>query len=165
MSDLAERGRRGAERLRAVLVPVIGGLPEAHQKLLVAQLERNAAKRYRSWADGVAGDTERDALLACAAREDRIADSIEALSPDRDEVIASFAPLAPDLLAANEAAFGGASRDEQMAVQAAAERVGASVWRGFAETETNPRVLETLERCAGLEEASADALDGLLAGR
>lgn len=165
MSDLIERGRAGAERLQAVLRPVIEKIPQEHQKLLVALLERNAARRYRAWADASDDDTERDELLACAAREEQIAESIEALAPNRDEVAASFAPLAPDLRAVNETVFGNAPREEQMAIQAAAERVGATVWRAFAGAETDPRVLETLERCAGLEEASADVLDRLLGGR
>ena len=59
--------------------------------------------------------------------------------------------------------FSGLSPVEQMAIQANAERQGAAAWRGMIEQESDLGIRAELERCACIEEASADYLDELLA--
>ncbi|MGH7353822.1 MAG: hypothetical protein ACRELS_04490, partial [Candidatus Rokuibacteriota bacterium] len=51
---------------------------------------------------------------------------------------------------------------EQYAIQAAAERRGAACWRALASSLTDAPVRETLLSCGGLEERSAEFLEGLL---
>ena len=55
--------------------------------------------------------------------------------------------------------FEGLDVEDQLAIQAGAERQGAAAWRGLA--DRRPRE-EVLEACARLEEESADFLDALL---
>ena len=67
--------------IAGVLAPVVARFPHRQQKLLIAWAERQAARRYQSWAEQVS-DPERAGFLGCAAREEDIAARIEALDPD-----------------------------------------------------------------------------------
>lgn len=145
-----------------LLAPFIGAVPPEAMPAFLARLERTAAARYRMWAEAVPEHAE--GLLACAAREDDIADRVERIYP----------ATAPEQVAAMEAAivpardtyyevFAAFSPVEQMTIQANAERQGAAAWRGMIDAEPDPDIKRALEECAQIEEASADYLDALLA--
>lgn len=163
MSDLLERGRRGAEGILKLLTPIIQKVPAEHQGLLIALLERNAALRYRAWAKKARSEDERSGLEACATREEELAAKVEALAPDSPGIQESLRDHFSDLRVAYGSVFGGQDRREQMAIQAAAERAGAAFWRGFA-ANAEPGASATLEECARLEESSAEYLEKLLGG-
>jgi hypothetical protein len=162
MSEIIEKGRARAARIETVLRPIVDRVPAEHQRLLIAFLERNAAQRYREWASEAADEAERQALHACAAREEEIATQIEGMTSNAAEVQESLLVHVPALRSGFDSVFGNASRREQMAIQAAAERLGAGVWRGFAAAETDQGNTSTLERCARLEEESAACLERML---
>ena len=161
MTDVVQRGREAAARMEGLSAPILEQLPAEHRPVLLAMLERGAAKRYRQWAEGAADASERDGLVACAAREESIATAAEALVPNAAEILATFAVHLPALRDAFTQVYGNKSRLEQLAVQAAGERVGAAIWRRFAAT-ADPPAKATFLRCAELEEESADFLDELL---
>jgi hypothetical protein len=144
-----------------LLGPFITPIPEASRPAFLCLLERVAAGRYREWADECPAN-ERDDLLACSAREDEIADRVVALFPavagDQEKMKSEL----EGARAAYASVFEDLSLSEKLFVQAGAERQGAAAWRGFAAQEEVPAVREELERCAGLEEASAACLEGLL---
>jgi hypothetical protein len=127
-------------------------------------LERGAGSRYRRWAEEAAGGGERDGLLACAAREESIAETVEATVANAAAIAATFAPHLPALRDAYRRVYGDKPRREKFAIQAAGERVGAETWRSFAASESTPEVKAALLRCAALEEASAAFLERLLGG-
>jgi hypothetical protein len=145
----------------ALLAPFIVQVgPELRPRFL-ALLERGAADRYRYWAEQL--PEHADGLLACAAREDEIADRIEAaFSVGADDLPVLEAPL-PGARATYLEVFDGRSNWDQLRIQANAERQGANAWRSTAATVTDPSVLEQLAACSALEESSADFLDALIA--
>src|SRR5262249_37786506 len=61
---------------------VLERVPRAQQPILLAQRERVSAARYRGWAKETVDSGRRSALIACADREEKIADLTEALYPD-----------------------------------------------------------------------------------
>ena len=65
-----------------LLAPYIGSVPEEAVPAFLARLERTAADRYRMWAEAV--PEHREDLLACARREDDIADRVERIYPLAD---------------------------------------------------------------------------------
>ena len=145
-----------------LLAPYIGSVPPEAVPAFLARLERTAAERYRMWAEAVPEHAE--GLLACAAREDDIADRAEQLYPatEAEQVTAMEAAIGP----AKDTyyrVFGELSPIEQMTIQANAERQGAAAWRAMIEDESDPAACSTLEEMARIEEASADYLDTLLA--
>jgi len=164
MTDVVQRGREAAARMEGLSAPILEQLPAEHRPVLLAMLERGAAKRYRQWSEGAADASERDGLLACAAREEAIAAAAEALVANPAEILATFTVHLPALRDAFTAVYGDKSRLEQLAVQAAGERVGAAIWRRFAAT-AGPEAQATFLRCAELEEESAEFLDQLLSQR
>lgn len=147
-----------------LLAPHIGSVPARAIPAFLARLERTAADRYRMWAEAVPEHAE--GLLECAAREDDIANRVETLLPaTAPEDIAAMDDAIVPAKEAYYDAFAELSPIEQMTIQANAERQGAAAWRGMLENETNPDIRAGLERCAQIEEASADYLDALLADR
>lgn len=144
-----------------LLGPFIAPIPEASRPTLLSRLERFAAARYREWAE-VCPDAEREPLLACAAREEEIADRVLALFPaiavDEDKIEAELARAA----VAYAGVFDDLSPNEKYFVQASAERQGAAAWRGIAAQQEGDRIRTELEKCAELEEASSACLEGLL---
>lgn len=145
----------------ALLGPQIAAVPEASRPGFLARLERGAAQRYREWAAAAPDAAER--LLACAGREDEIADRVEqVLAPDPSHASAldEATPAARD---AYYAVFAGLSIREQLRIQAGAERQGAAAWRGIGAAHPDEAVRRELEACARLEEQSASTLDKLLA--
>ncbi len=144
-----------------LLAPYIGSVPEEAVPAFLARLERTAADRYRMWAEAV--PEHREDLLACARREDDIADRVERIYPLADSahqarIDAAIGPARDTYYEV----FSGLSPLEQMTIQANAERQGAAAWRGMIEQESDPQTRAALEECARIEEASADYLDGLL---
>jgi len=136
--------------------------PRLHP-LFIAIAERLAAERYRSWARDASGTT-RSGLLACAEREDAIADRIAALYPDAAALQAKLRADHPEIGEVAEGIFAGRPLAQQFAIQAAGERAGADAWRLFAAQAPNDVARRTLLGCAELEEASAAYLESLLAG-
>lgn len=62
-----------------LLVEHLSGVPQDAYPYLLSQLERTAAAHYRAWTDDV--PEHRDGILECSAREDEIADRVEAMFP------------------------------------------------------------------------------------
>ena len=58
-----------------------------------------------------------------------------------------------------------ATTASDVVVTSKAERQGAAAWRAYAAAPEYQSLAADLETCARIEEASADALDRLLAGR
>jgi hypothetical protein len=136
----------------------------ADQPLLLAIAERLAAERYRRWADEIGDAVLRAGLIACAAREDEIADRVEAVFPDPAGVQQRLRDAHPDLPAINRDLFAGRPLAEQFAIQAAGERLGAATWRAFAAARPDAAGREAFLACAPLEEASAVFLEKLRDG-
>ena len=144
-----------------LLAPFITAIPDASRPGFLALLERGAAERYRAWAEEC-DPADREGLLACAAREDEIADRVEQILPaaeaDRPKLRAEL-PRARD---AYFAVFEELPLGEKLRLQAGAERQGAAAWRMIASQQEDSARREALERCAALEEESAAHLETLL---
>ena len=100
--------------------------------------------------------------MKCAESEDEIANRIEgAFALDeslRDQLVA---PL-PEAKKVYYDTFSRFSVWDQLRIQANAERQGAQAWRNIAARHPDQRVIDVLESCSQLEEASADYLDDLI---
>lgn len=162
MNNRIERGRAAASELASRLRTLAEVLPQSEQGLLLAFLERRASDRYRGWAQDARDPTLAEGLRACADREAEIARIVEGLVAPQREPEAFLAPLIPELKSIYEASYGGKSRLDQFATQAAAERVGARTWRDFAASEEDGERRAAFEECARLEEASAIFLEGFV---
>lgn len=149
-----------APNFAVLLGPFIAEVPEEGRPRFLALLERGAAERYRAWARELPEHAE--ALRACSAREDEIADRVEKLFPITAELEKETAQPLPRARDAYYDVFAGMPVLDQLAIQADAERQGAAAWRGLASQHPDAAAREELERCALLEEASADQLDALL---
>jgi hypothetical protein len=146
-----------------VLSRFLQDIQRAHQPLLIALAERMAAERYRSWATSAEG-IRRTELLACADREEEIARHVEALYPDGSAAQREVSAKRSDLHAITQTLFAGRPIEEQFAIQAEGERLGAATWRSFARHEQGAKKRETFLTCAALEEESACVLESYLAG-
>ena len=138
-----------------LLAPVLGQIDEANRPRFLALLERAAADRYRFWASEL--PLHADALQGCAAREDEIADRVEAAFAIDEATLAtlrSFVPQARDLY---YSAFDGHAILDQIAMQADAELQGANAWRSIAAKVSDTAVIAELARCSELEETSSKA--------
>jgi hypothetical protein len=155
----------GLPDIGAIVGRVLERVPESRHALLIALAERLAAARYRGWAKQVEAGPWRVQLFACADREEEIARRVEALDPDAASVQRDLLSQHPDLEAIDRTLFAGRPLDEQLAIQARGERLGASTWRAFARRARTPAERETFLACAPLEEASAACLEALLAAR
>jgi hypothetical protein len=150
-----------AEVLARVLEPVA----PRDRPLLIALAERLAAERYRGWADDPANRSRRPGLLACAEREEEIARRVESLHPAAASVQRGLLARHPGLLEINRDLFVGRPLEEQFAIQARGERLGAATWRSLAQRAEADAERETLLGCALLEEESAEYLESLLPER
>lgn len=150
--------------LGAILGPLLARVSPAEQPLLLAIAERMAAERYRHWADEVDDPAARAGLIACAAREDEIADRVESVFPDPGGVQQRLQAAHPDLAAINRDVFAERPLAEQFAIQAAGERLGAATWRAFAAARPDAAGRDAFLACAPLEEASAVFLEQLRDG-
>jgi hypothetical protein len=163
MNAAAAVGRRPAPSITLLLAPLTRGLSGAEQPAFLARLERLAAERYRAWA--AQAPAHASALRACADSEQRIAERADRLFPlsaAQREKLDALLPQASQLYGS---LFAGLPLQEQLELQAAAERQGADVWRAIAATQDLPHAIrEALAECARLEEESAARLDALVAG-
>ncbi len=141
-----------------LLAEHLGGVPAEAYPYLLSQLERTAAARYRGWAEDVPEHAE--GLLACAAREDDIADRVEALFPPSDEHRALVAEIIPKAKATYYSAFEPYTPAEQMMIQANAERQGANAWQNLK--AAYPEHGAAMDELSAIETSSADYLDVLL---
>ncbi len=147
--------------IASVISPLLADVCEADRPFVIAYVERVAAGRYRVWASQVDDSGQRRRLIACAAREEAIAERVEALSGDAAEIQRAFAEAHPGLQAAYDGLFSGLSIAEQMQVQANAERLGAATWRALA-AAADGHAREVFASCAPLEEESAETLEALI---
>ncbi len=145
-----------------LIAPIIGNVPEEQRPLLVALAEKIAAGRYRDWAEQASG-SDRHALLACADREEEIARRVESLYPDAAAVQADLLVKHPDIEQAYRDLFSGHPIQDQYAIQAAGERLGAATWRALARDADRDEQRKTFLDNAELEEASAAVLEALVA--
>jgi len=141
-----------------VLGPHLNGVSPAAYPYLLSQLERTAAARYRGWASEVR--EHRDGLLACAAREDEIADRVEAMFPPTEQQREEVQALLPAAKDAYYAVFQGYSAWEQMTIQADAERQGANAWQNLKQAYAERS--DELDRLSAIEIESATYLEHLL---
>ncbi len=148
--------------IATILAPVLGRVAVERRPLLIAIAERMAAERYRGWAAQTADPARAAALRACADREDEIATRVEALFADAAAIARELVASHPELDEVNRTLFAGRPLDEQFAIQAEGERLGAATWRSFAKAAEG-RARETFLACAELEERSAEVLEALIA--
>lgn len=142
-----------------LLAEHLGAVPVEAYPYLLSKLERTAAARYRDWAEELPAYSE--GLLACAAREEEIADRAEAMFPPTDDQRALVGSIIPNAKATYYAAFEPYTAVEQMTIQANAERQGANAWQNLK--AAHPEQGEALDALSAIELASADYLDALLA--
>lgn len=142
-----------------LLAEHLGGVPAEAYPYLLSQLERTAADRYREWAAAV--PSHRDGILECAAREDEIADRVEAMFPPSAEHRALVAEIIPNAKATYYSAFEPYTTVEQMTIQANAERQGANAWQTLK--AAYPDMAAELDELSSIELKSADYLDANLA--
>lgn len=143
-----------------LLMEPLLSVPEPSRVGFIARLERSAADRYRVWAEEDAD--LRDGLIACADREDEIADRAEKLMPVRpedEEVVQAALERARTLYAG---AFEGHPLRDRIILQAHAERQGSMAWIGFSGQHEDDAVKKEFLALADLEVASADHIDGAL---
>src|SRR5262245_39066551 len=115
----------GLPDVAGIFAQLLGRVSVERQPLLLAIAERMAADRYRGWAAEMAGPEDRDALHACAAREEEIATRIERLDPDAAVVQRALRDELPDLESITRSVFDR-PLTEQLRVQAMGERLGAA---------------------------------------
>lgn len=145
-------------RFGELLAPYLSSVSPEALPFMLSQLERTAADRYRGWAEQVS-DHEAG-ILQCAAREDEIADKVEALFPPSNEHRALVLDLIPKAKAVYYEAFDGYTPIEQMTIQANAERQGANAWQGLK--QAHPHLSAEMDELSAIELKSADYLDALL---
>lgn len=143
-----------------LLMEPLVSVPEPSRVGFIARLERSAAMRYREWAEESA--SLREGLIACADREDEIADRAEKLRPvwpEHEEIVERALAEARRLYAG---AFEGHSLEDRILLQAHAERQGSLAWIGFASQTEDEAERQALLALADLEVASADYIDRAL---
>lgn len=145
----------------ALLLPVLSKVPADGRTRFLALLERTAAARYRGWATDMPAAAE--VLLACADREDAIADRIEAAFPIDAALLAELQTLLPEARDLYYGAFAGHPTESQLRMQADAELQGAAAWRSIAGRIDDPALIAALEACSAIEEESSRAVSALLA--
>ncbi|MFT4796859.1 MAG: hypothetical protein ACJAYE_000590 [Candidatus Azotimanducaceae bacterium] len=141
-----------------LLAEHLSGVPTEAYPYLLSQLERTAADRYRGWADDV--PAHREGILKCAAREDEIANRVEAMFPPSEEHRALVASIIPGAKTTYYTAFENYTPVEQMTIQANAERQGANAWQTLK--ALYPDQTDALDELSAIELGSADYLDELL---
>jgi hypothetical protein len=144
--------------------PLLPRVAEHEIPMLIAMIERLAARRYLGWAAASEDAIERAGLLACAQREDEIAEFIESLETDAPARIAELDARFPDLNDRYESVMAGRSRAEQLRVQAEGELGGAGYMRQFAAAHRGA-VAARFASLACCEEANSSYLSTLIARR
>ncbi len=158
MARTSDMGDLEIPNFGELLAEHLGAVPPEAYPYLLSQLERTAAERYRGWAEAV--PEHHAGLMGCAAREDDIADRVEALFPPSDAHRALVAEIIPRAKATYYAAFEPYTPVEQMTIQANAERQGANAWQTLK--AAYPDHAEALDALSAIELSSADYLDALL---
>ena len=153
---------RNIPNIAEVLAGVLRNIDPKLQPMLLAKLERLAARRYRTWASDHLDQSVREGLLACADREEEIASRVESLEPNASAIQDKLLSDNPALLDLNRTLFEGRSLKVQFAMQAEGERAGAAAWRAYAAAASDPSAQELLQSCSPLEQANADFLQTLL---
>ena len=141
--------------------PLLALVSPEEVPIVLAILERIAGTKYRVWADQADNNIERDGLLACAQREDEIAEFIESLQADAQSVIASVRNRIPDFEERYDAVMAGLDRTEQLRVQAEGEMGGSGYMSQFA-SAAEGAVAARFESLALLEEANSKFLSRLI---
>ena len=141
-----------------LLAEHLGQLPAEALPFMLSQLERSAAARYRGWAEDV--PEHREGLLACADREDEIAERVEAMFPPSETHRNLVANLIPAAKATYYEVFAGYTPLEQMQIQEDAERQGADAWQGLK--EAYPDKSAQLDELSEIELGSAQYLVTIL---
>lgn len=144
-----------------MVAPLIQALPHGTWPRMLAMLEHIAADRYRGWA--VHAPEHADVLLACAAREDDIAERVATVWEVSDDAIEQMLSMVPGASAAYAQLFHDRSLRSQLELQAAAELQGEAAWNAIADGTHDTHVAAELRACAALERVSADALSAIVA--
>lgn len=158
-------GEADLPNVGAILGAVLQRVPAAQRPLLIALAERLAAERYRGWAEREASRERQSGLVACASREEEIARRVEALYPEAASVQREILSRNPDLEEINRSVFAERPLEQQFAIQAQGERLGAATWRSLAQDAGSEEARQTFLGCAHLEEESASFLESLLRSR
>lgn len=144
------------------LGPFFRNVEPADRPVLLAALERLAARRYRIWASEHPDPQVQAGLLACADREEEIARRAESLYPNAAESQERLLAENPELLELSRTLFEGRPLRDQFTMQAEGELAGAAAWRANAAAAADPSARELLQSCSTLEEANAVFLQSLL---
>ena len=152
--------RPEAPNLGLLLSPFIQSVPDAARPRFLARLERGAADRYRAWA--ATAEHVAQGLLGCASREEEIAETVERIFPLLPADSEKLDAAVPGALELYYAIFRDLSLDDQLSLQANAERQGAAAWRLLASQQAKGAIRKELEACALLEEENALYLEGLV---
>jgi hypothetical protein len=153
----------GPRSIAGAFEPLLPNVSPEDVPLVVAILERIAASKYRGWAAQSQDHFERDGLLACADREDEIADFIESLQEDSEVKIASLREVIPDFEERYDAVMAGLTRTEQLRVQAEGDMGGSGYMSQFA-AGTQGAIAARFESLALCEEANSRFLSCLIGG-
>ncbi len=145
-----------------ILGEALQGIEPSLQPLLLAALERLAARRYRAWAGDHDNPEVEAGLLACADREEEIARRIESLFPDASAIQERLFAENPEMLNLNRTLFEGRPLRDQFTIQARGEQAGARAWTAIALATSDPSAKELIQSCSPLEEANAEFLHSLL---
>ena len=148
--------------LAKALGPSFRNVDPGDRPLLLAVLERLAARRYRIWASEHSDPEVQAGLLACADREEEIARRAESLYPNAAESQDRLLAENPELLELSRTLFEGRPLKDQFTMQAQGEQAGAAAWRAQAAAAADPAAQELLQSCSPLEEANAAFLQSLL---
>ena len=127
----------------------IQSVPPEAQPAFLAGLERSAADRYRIWAQQL--PDHADALLGCAASEDRIADIVSGLFPIDDRTQAEVDAALPAAIAAYYDVFAPHSPRDQLYLQSEAEIQGSQAWVRISDSIEDEPTLSALRECTELE--------------
>jgi hypothetical protein len=144
--------------LRALLEP----LPRGEQLFVIALLEAGSGQRYRAWADEADDEETARGLRSCAAREEEIARRLRATLRDELTAPADLDRLVGRIQDVSRSVFADRSARERFALQAVAERGGASVWRELGTAEVDAARAGFFGELAALEEESAAFLETLV---
>jgi hypothetical protein len=147
--------------LLAILLPFFEKAAPHEHRILLAMLERFAAEHYRRWAAQEADPARKQGFLACAAREEFIAETVEGLDRNAQRIAQSLRERFPEIRQVYADAMHPLSNEAQWKAQAAGELGGARLYRDFAAAETDPDAREKLLLCVVKEEESARFLETL----
>ena len=141
--------------------PLLPDVAAEEIPMIIAILERLAAEKYRGWSEETDDPVERAGLLACAAREDEIAEFIESLEVDASSKTAELNTRFPDLRERYDSIMAGRTRTEQLRIQAAGELGGADYMRQFS-AATEGAVSARFASLAACEESNSRFLSVLI---